>query len=224
MNIDTIYKICQSIVNKYKQGYFSPDEFNNFFNLAQKQYFNFLLGMPESYRPGYPLPTVGKMMNQTVIEKLSPFFRQYNVALSGGTSISFPSGLASIIEVNINGNPCRIKPIHKYANVLNDSIDVVTNTDPVCFIENGYIQVYPSSGWGSTDTLTMNYYIIPPDAVWGYTLDSNGLPVYNPGTSVDPIWMDNEYSEIIARTVSMVGINLSNPLVINYSDKMKLEG
>lgn len=225
MIIDTIYKISQDIVNKYKQGYLSPDEFNRYFNLVQFQYFNYLIGLVENYLQGKPLAARGKMYDQTMQEKLAPFFKIAPTILNGSAELTKPSDFGSIIDLlSPSGLPCNPRAQNKLGNWLTDSIDVVSVSSPFAVDSGSFFQVYPLTGWTGTNTFVMNYYQLPPSALWAYAPDANGLPVYNPAASIQPLWNDNESSELIARVVALAGINLSNSQIIQFSQLQKQEG
>lgn len=224
MDIDYIYQLCQSIVNKYKQGYLSPTEFNNYFNLAQNQYFNYLCGLPEAYPERMPLDGRGKMYSQTMQERLSPFYVNLPITLNGAAKIIKPANFGSIIElIDPNGNPCNARAQNKYGNWINDSIDVNSLTSSFCIDGGSYYQVYPATGWAAGSSFTLNYYMLPPVATW--TMIANTVPPqYNLAGSTQPLWNNNEASELIARVVSLAGINLSNSQVIQYSQLQKSAG
>lgn len=224
LSIDDIYSIVQNLVNKYKQGYLSPSEFNQYFNLAQNQYFNYLIGLIDNYRFGVPIAPVSKMINQTMQDKLSPFFTSYTSPLNANGTFVKPNGYGSVINVvlpnNVIANP---RPQNKINGFLTDSINVNSTVNPFCIDNGNFFQLYPATGWPSGTNVTLNYYRLPPDAVWGYSV-SSVPPVYNPGLSTNPIWNNNEYSEIISRVLAMAGISLSNNQIISYSKMQSSEG
>lgn len=224
MDIDYIYQVSQSIVNKYKQGYLSPTEFNNYFNLAQNQYFNYLIGLPMDYPERMPLDSRGKMYSQTTQELLSPFYTKTPIVLNGNAQITKPANFGSIIELlDPNGNICNTRAQNKYGNWINDSIDVNSITNSFCIDNGSYYQVYPTTGWASNSSFTLHYYMLPPVASW-VMIPNTVPPQYNLAGSTQPIWNNNEASELIARVVSLAGINLSNSQVIQYSQLQKSIG
>lgn len=224
LSIDDIYSIVQNLVNKYKQGYLSPGEFNYYFNLSQNQYFNYLIGLIDNYRYGVPIAPVSKMINQTMQDKLSPFFTSYTSSLNTNGTVIKPNGYGSVINVvlpnNVIANP---RPQNKINGFLTDSINVNNTANPFCVDNGNFFQLYPSTGWPSGTNVTLNYYRLPPDAVWNY-VGGSVPPVYSPGSSINPIWNNNEYSEIISRVLSMAGISLSNNQIISYSKMQSSEG
>ena len=70
----------------------------------------------------------------------------------------------------------------------------------------------------------MSYVRTPPAIVWGYVLDSNGVPVYNPATSQDPVWSDTDMLQIIVRGLAAVGVNLQLGTLIQYTQEIKNTG
>ena len=78
------------------------------------------------------------------------------------------------------------------------------------------LRIYPTT----LNNLTLKYLYVPIDVVWGYTLDGQGRPVYNPATSVQPEWLENDYDEIIARAAKIIGVSLKDQLDIQYGNSV----
>lgn len=225
MNINDIYSICQYIVNKYTQGYFSPNEFNLTFNLAQRQYFNELIGSVNAYTPGRPVATMGKMYNQTMQEKLSPFFTILADTLAGNAQVPKPADFASVIDLILpSGVNCKLTAQNKQVNTFSDSIDPVTIISPIAIDKGLYFQVLPDNGWAVGSQYVMNYYKKPPDAKWAYTGGDTTPPVYDEANSIQPLWQDGEMNDLIARTCSLSGINLNQAQIVQYTQLQKQEG
>jgi hypothetical protein len=60
--------------------------------------------------------------------------------------------------------------------------------------------------------------------VWGYNLDSNGIPVYNPATSQQPVWPDFDMMNIITRALQIIGVALQSGVVMQYAQEVKTIG
>jgi hypothetical protein len=82
------------------------------------------------------------------------------------------------------------------------------------------IQFYPEN----IGSAKMSYVRTPPSIVWGYTLDSNGIPVWNPATSQNPVWSDGVMMEIIARALRLIGVNLQSSVISQYANEVKQLG
>ena len=64
----------------------------------------------------------------------------------------------------------------------------------------------------------------PPSIVWGYVLDSNGIPVWNPATSQNPVWSETDCLQILVRALLIAGVNLQFNTVLQYSNDVKNNG
>ena len=73
-------------------------------------------------------------------------------------------------------------------------------------------------------TAVLSYVSVPPQIVWGYTLDGNGRPVYSSGTSVQPVWYDADKLEIISRALKLIGLNLQMGQLEQYANQVTNQG
>ena len=81
MNINTIREYFDFLVNKYQNGDISGEEFSMLFNDSQLDYFSFLLGLPEQFQYGRPVPRVGIGMGKVVSKSLDPFIEIVEIQL-----------------------------------------------------------------------------------------------------------------------------------------------
>ncbi len=66
----------------------------------------------------------------------------------------------------------------------------------------------------------MDYFKTPVAPVWGFTT-ANNRPVYDPNTSVNFEWSDFSTNQIAGIFLSMIGINLSQAELINWSNQFR---
>lgn len=221
MTVDEVYRLCQYVVNKSQNGYFSPDEFNLVINQAQVMYQDFLLGEVQSYQSGRPIPRVQFGMNETVRQKLTPFIDTPVALTIDVTGFSpYPINYQEIDAV-YTSTMDMVRYVQQDAlySYLNSVIDPVA-TNPIYLIRKAGLQFYPTTITG----VTLSYIQTPPDIVWASTPDVNGRLVYNPGASTDPIWYDVDMMDIITRALRMIGVNLEDGSVIQYATEIKNAG
>jgi hypothetical protein len=225
LTINDIYVLVQDLANKYKQGYLSPDQFNEFFNMAQRELFDDLIGPPESWQYGKPVPRAGALSGKTIEEMLSPFLTPYVANINSSGQVIKPADFEREVSFNSSTNLLVFRRIqlNRLNTALNDPIDVVSSSRPIYTDSGGFYQVYPSINWVNFST-TLMYYKTPPQAVWGYNTDSDGLPVYKPLTSINQVWRDQEINDLVQRTLMYFGINLANPQITTYADEQKTKG
>ena len=92
-------------------------------------------------------------------------------------------------------------PTKRLASVWQSVIDPVVD-NPIYTLREAGIQFYPEN----IGSAKMSYVRTPPSIVWGYTLDSNGIPVWNPRYKPKPALEDGVMMEIIARALRLIGL------------------
>ena len=70
---------------------------------------------------------------------------------------------------------------------IHSSIEPIIQ-NPVYLIQHEGFHFFPEN----IGSARLSYVRRPPSIVFGYVLDSNGVPAYNPATSQDPVWSDTD--------------------------------
>lgn len=202
-----------------QDGYVSPDDFNTAINTAQRSYLDYLLGEYQKYQPQRPIAIVEFGQNERIRQSLSPLI--YGAVLSPNT-ITGIAPFPSDYEYNdamwslYGFYNIRFIQQDRLQSYYRDPIDPI-QTNPVYLVNNYGFQFYPEN----IGSARMSYVRTPPSIFWGYSLDSNGLPVYDASISQNPIWAETDMLNIIVRALSIIGVNLQFPLVMQYSNEIK---
>lgn len=220
MTVDTAYKIVQFAVNKSQNGYTTPDEFNLVINQAQTQFMDYLLGEFQSYQVGRPISKVQFGNNETTRQRLTPFIKSTTLTVDGNGVATYPTNYQQT-DTMFTSTYGRVKFISQdyLASYLSSRIDPIA-TNPIYMLNMYGFKFYPNT----IGTTILNYIETPNQIVWAYTVDGNGLPVYNPSLSIDPRWYDVDMMEIIARALRIIGVNLQSNVVSQYANEIKMQG
>ena len=200
-----------------QQGYFSPDEFDRTMNQGQASYVAYLLGSFQSYTPGRPVARVELGQNSVVRQRLQPTIYNYNLSIDSTGFSPYPSDYIQTDSMwSIYGFK-RVRNIQQnyLASVYNSVIDPYA-TNPFYLIEDINFRFYPQS-FGAA---RLSYVRNPPKIHWGYTVDVNGLEIYDPATSIQPIWDEVALWEIMARALLMCGVSLMSKDVQAYANQI----
>ena len=213
MTVDQVYNILKFIVRKNQLGSLPPSEFEYAFNSAQRNYYDLLIGRIEQYRYGSPIPRIGLTMTDNVVSRLMPFQKKSTLSITSGV-LTKPSDLNKISAI-YSANNYRIYRIEedRYAERIQDSIDPIDEANAFYIEEKATLRVYPTT----LTTCSFIYFTTPTDIKWNYTIDGQGRPVYNSTGSVQPVWLENDYDELIARAAKIIGVSLANPPVVNFA-------
>lgn len=220
--INDVYQICTYAVGKnLQQGYLSPADFNLVINQAQKSYVAYLLGEFQQYQPGRPTARVEFGQNTVVRQRLSPIIYQINLAINPTGFSPYPADYLQADAMWSLYGYQRIREVQQnfLYSTYNSVIDPIANW-PIYTIEDAGFRFFPVT----LGSAKLSYVAQAPDMVWGYTLNPNGIPVYNAGTSVQPVWDDATILEIIVRALRLVGVNLQYNDVSAYANQIQVQG
>lgn len=220
MTVDAVYRIMRFIARKNQLASLSPQDFQDSFNTAQRNYYDFLVGRLEQYRYDSPKPRVGIAMTDNVVSRLTPFQQSSTEPVVAGV-VTKPVDFNKLLSM-LTANNYRVYRYeeNRIAERLHDSIDPV-NEDNAFYVEkNGEWVVYPDD----LATVTVNYLSLPTNVVWAYNLDGQGRPVYTPTGSVDPLWYDNDIDELIGRACKILGISIKENALVSYGQGVLQNG
>lgn len=227
MTVDQIYRlILYCCAKNRQQGYVSPDDFNQvLMPTAQNSYMDYLLGEYQRYQIQRPIAVVEFGQNERVRQSISPLI--YNIVLN----INQTTGIAPFpSDHEYNDEMWSLYGLYDIRFIQQDRrnsyvrsvIDPVTE-NPVYLLRNEGFWFEPVNPY-DRDQARLSYVRQPPSIFWGYDLDGNGRPVYNPALSQQPVWGESDLLNIVVRALQLVGVNLQLGVVIQYAQEIKNTG
>lgn len=221
MTVDFCYSLMNFLINKNQDGYLSPEQFNTIINQAQNSYMDYMLGEFQQYQYKQAQPRVGYSQNQNTRQRLTPIIYGYNLNIDVTGFSPYPGNFQQVDAMWSMYGFSRIRYVEqeRLYSTVNSSIDPVA-TNPIYLIEDNGFRFYPIT----TGQAKLSYVRTPNTIIWGYTLDINGRPVYDPATSSDPEWYDTDMLEIISRALRMVGLNLQSNEISQYANEISKGG
>lgn len=223
MTVDQIYSLMKYAVAKNIQmGYLAPDDFNITINMAQDSYMDYLKGRYQNYQVRRPIAVVEIGENQMIQQSLSQLIYGTLLTVNPTTGIApFPSDYEVNNAMWGQYGYYNIKFVQqdRLDSYIHSAIDPIA-TNPVYLIQHEGFHFFPET----IGTTRLSYYRTPPPITWGYDLDGNGLPVYSPIKSQQPVWADLDILQIIVRALQIVGVNLQLGVVMQYSQEIKQGG
>ncbi|HRP30453.1 MAG TPA: hypothetical protein PKV73_01110 [Agriterribacter sp.] len=205
-----------------QQGYLSPQDFYFSINQAQRSYLDYLKGEYQKYRDKRPIAAVEFGNSMQVRTSLAPLVYSTFLPINSSTGIAnFPSDFEEVDSMFSAYGIYDIRFVQqpRLSNFRHSSIDPVTE-NPIYIIKHEGFQYFP----GDIGQAYMSYYRTPPSIVWGWVEDSNGVPVYNPATSQDPVWSETDILQIIARALAILGVSMQAAAVAQYANDITKNG
>lgn len=225
MSVDEVYRLYLFILGKnLQQGYASPSDFNMNIKMGGISYASYLLGTFQQYTPGRPVANVELGQNSVVRQRLTPIIYGYNLNIDASGYVNYPGDYLQTDALwSIYGyRRIRYADQHKFVSIYSSVIDPI-QSNPIYTLNDVGFQFFPSRPYEHNQA-RLNYVKEPPAMVWGYDEDSNGIPVYNPLKSTQPVWDDLSIFEIIARALAPAGVNLQAAAVAQFAQQIKVQG
>lgn len=228
LNINLVYtSVLQQVQKELSTGFLSADQFNSFVNQGQVELFN-------KYADIY-------QATMMVTDKILPFIKK-NVLIINPTTgrMTYPTdyvdkvavrafepdALAKADAVCDDDNPIdyyslpqiKVKTIDnaELGDRLTSLVVAPTMKRPICTFYDSYLQFYPVT----VGSCIFEYLRQPVEAVWAYTLDANGLPVYDSTNSVNLEWSWKMRNEIIIKVCWYFGISVRETDLIQSTNAM----
>ncbi len=163
--------------------------------------------------------------SQRVKDALSPFRAAYNFTaqISGYVVIPANQNYLNLLDLQII-IPLSGRTIYygvamvnedTRAARLNSQVDPVTITSPIGEqTAPGAFRLYPASTYNGTVTFLRR----PVAPVFGYTVISGRVIVYDPNTSIQLEWSEQWQNSVLLKALSSIGINLTDSQVSQYAE------
>ncbi len=184
-------------------------------------YLTDLLGEYQKYQPHRPISVVQFGNNEKVRQSINPLIygTVLNIDNFGKSSFPYDFEYTDSMWSLYDFNKIRFVQQDRLDAFLHSTIDPIDD-NPVYLINHEGFLFFPND----LPSARLSYVRTPPPITWAYTLDGNGLPVYDPVNSVNPVWSEVDMWEIITRALRLIGVNLQSGAVIQYAQEVKNTG
>lgn len=209
MNISEAVDFILFWVNKKTGAWYTIDECVNVIDVGQ-------MAMYRDLKPKYAT-------SQWVKDALSPFREVYNFTTQVSGYVIVPdTDYLDLLDIQIYFTvsnrtvyaPVKLVNEDERANRLNSQLDPVTITSPIG--EQTAVRtfrLYPINAYNGNVT----YLRRPVKPVFGYSVISQRVIVYNSGTSTQLEWRETEQIPLLLKGLQSIGINLSDQEIQNYA-------
>jgi hypothetical protein len=225
VSIDSVYQKVLALANKEQRGYITPQEFNLFADLAQKEIFEQYFYDINQFRrvPGNNHEFSDPLKN--LDQKIS-IFEKYDesvVPVNSYSDMLLPNDVyrVGMIRVKYRGNPkyviaekIDLRQLMTYLNAPltkpNKMIGAYYTQYPTNAGVNR-IKIYPIvSQDESVDQVRVSYIRKPVQPKWTYVV-INDKPIYNGTNAIDFELHQSEESELVYRILVLAGIAIEKP-------------
>ena len=217
INVQYIFEAVNDLTRKNNAGYTSSEEFNRHLNQCQDMLMRYYYKLFEE--------------GQIIVDSLMPFLKQSNLIIGPGSQVAFPNDYRYRLEVGyleinnpdcgqneptIKPSPCHYLAANEVMETLSSPIRKPSKAKGIykhTFINNN-IQLYPLD---LTGYIHFKYIRKPIQAEYNTTVDVvNRIEVYDPLTSVNLEWLDQDRDNLVDLLLFMKGIALRETALISW--------
>ena len=225
INVNKVYRVVLSIINKEQRGYLTPDQFNRIARQAQLDIYEKTF---YDYNRAIRKQVVGDFREYSDIasnikEKIDVFSKEDTVVCSSGVG-SEPSDLHRLIGVFSTTRDKEFEEVRKeeLPYLLSSKLNQPTTIYPVYYSEGSSIKIFPAE----SISVLVDYLTLPEDPIWGYTGGGAGAYVYNanaydentqPNGSRDFQIHQSDETDLVTKILAYSGIIIKDPTVIQVA-------
>lgn len=200
MNLQDVFNELNFYINQFTGSWFTIPELENLTDIGQ-------MAVYSDFKPKYAA-------SQLVKDAMSPFRSSYNFTTQVSGYVIVPdTTYLDLLDIQIYFQisnrtvyyPIQLVNEDERANKLNSQLNPVTVTSPIGEqTAPRTFRLYPASAYNGNVT----YLRRPIKPVFGYSVISGRVIVYNQNTSTQLEWRDSEIDLIIIKAVKAAGYNL----------------
>lgn len=230
LTVDYLYTFARDLILKNQAGGLKSTAFANHWNDAQSTYFDDLVGRFQMRNNGKENPNTGLIMNETTIQKLSPFIKLSTLTVTTGNADK-PTDFVYRLAMRVNDHDAVKINQAQIAAVVNSVIDAPSIPNNLYYFTE-YEDYYSFLPTTITEA-DLDYICVPNMVVWAYTIDGDGRQVYSaaggvgvtPITgSVQPQWDDSSCREITKRMLTNLGVMFKDSDFANFGKSVQVTG
>jgi len=209
VNLNDIFNFLNFYINKFTGSWYTIEELEDLLDFGQ-------MALYSDLKPKYAT-------SQLIKDALSPFRETYNFTTQISGYVIVPdSTYLDLLDIQIYfqvSNRTVYYPVDLVnedtrAQRLNSQIDPVTITSPIGEqTAPRTFRLYPIGVYNGNVT----YLRRPIKPVFGYSVISGRIIVYDPNTSTQLEWRETEIPSIIIKALSSIGINIGSQEVMQWS-------
>jgi len=207
MTLHEIYRTVHFLVKKNISGRtFTPDEFNDLLNYVTWLAYNNEYAHYEK--------------SQEVTDTMSRFVIHDRIDIDvGALLLNNLNNYSHMIGIIGDGEGVEIVTNHQLVERLSDPVIRPTKKDPVAVIRSGYVIFYPRE----IKNVQLTYFRKPNIAYYANILDENDNLVYDPSSSIELDFNEEDHTSIIALILEQVGLHLHRGDIAQYAKQVEAE-
>jgi len=222
INVNKVYRVVLSILNKEQRGYLTPDQFNRLARQAQldlfeKSFYDYNRQLSKRNIQGVN-SEYGDIADN-IEEKIDLFAESATQSIVAGV-FSAPSDLYRTIQLVKTDRLTEIEKVKKseYVYLASSKLTQPTVEFPVYYFDNQQFNVLPNT----LSQCVIDYIRRPEDPAWAFTLGNGGSYVYDAANSQDFEIHESDENDLVLKVLALAGVIIKDPTVIQVAQQQEV--
>lgn len=233
IKVDEVKQFVDSIANKHQSGNsYTVNDFNLWLRRGMDAIFSAEYGLPEDYKPGYPLPRISYELTQRIKDDLRVFKEEPVLIVNAKGEMTLPADYVHYTAIdyykatNVPGGEPEIEEIgveviddNKWSKRKRNALKKPDKENPICNFGNTFVRFAPTD----LHTARLTYLRYPKEPKWAFTL-VDFVEIFDPSASIDvelPQYLTNNLSWII---LTYIGTKNKDEGLLSYAETVKTRG
>lgn len=220
INVNSVYRVVLSVLNKEQRGYLTPDQFNRLGKQAQlglldKSFYDYNRHLTRRNIQGVN-SEYGDIADR-IEEKIDVLSKEASISLTNGVydTGNLSDTIYKIIQITTNSRATEVEQVKKseltYMNA--SKLTAPTSSFPAYYLEGNNVKIFPTT----ISSATLDYIKKPADPTWAFTTGSGGQYTYDQNNSVDFELHPSEETDLVVKILALAGVVIKDPTVIQIA-------
>lgn len=220
INVNSVYRVILSVLNKEQRGYLTPDQFNRLGKQAQlglldKSFYDYNRHLTRRNIQGVN-SEYGDIADR-IEEKIDVLSKEASISFTNGVydTGNLSDTIYKIIQLTTGGRVTEVEQVKKseltYMNA--SKLTAPTSDFPAYYLEGDNIKIFPTT----VTSATLDYIKKPADPIWAFTVGGNGQYIYNSSSSVNFELHPSEETDLVTKILALAGVVIKDPTVIQIA-------
>ena len=220
INVNSVYRVILSVLNKEQRGYLTPDQFNRLGKQAQlglldKSFYDYNRHLTRRNIQGVN-SEYGDIADR-IEEKIDVLSREASISLTNGVydTGNLSDTIYKIIQLTTDNRAIEVEQVKKseltYMNA--SKLTAPTSNFPAYYLEGDNIKIFPTT----VSSATLDYIKKPADPKWAFTTGNGGQYTYDENNSVDFELHPSEETDLVVKILALAGVVIKDPTVIQIA-------
>jgi hypothetical protein len=221
INVNKVYRVVLSILNKEQRGYLTPDQFNRLgrqaqLDLFEKSFYDYNRQLTKRNIQGVN-SEYGDIADN-IEEKIDLFAESSVVAVMAG-KFSAPSNLYRTIQLATIDRGAEIEKVKKsdYTYMSSSKLTAPSEDFPVYYFDKEVFNILPNTLTGCV----IDYIRTPEDPIWNYTGGGTSAYTYTTSGSQDFELHPSEETDLVLKILALAGVVIKDPTVIEVAQQQE---